>query len=352
MKKDIYKMFQIAFVFIGTIVGAGLASGKEITEFFTSYGLVSFIGIIFCGAFYIIMGTIISQISIRYELNSYSDVIKVISPNILGKFTGAITTVYLISSASIILAGSGALINQFFGIPKIIGTLIMIALASFFLLRGTDGLIEVNSFIVPALLSTITLIFILYIIFCGDNLSISYISQFTPPKKGVLISTILYAGYNTLCCSGVLVPLSNETRKSKIMVSGIALGAIGLTVLSTIINILLLINQPYIYKYEIPLLLCAQRFGNIIQALLLIIIWLEMFSTEVSDVYSISKTLEQTFKLPFKKGIFIVLAFALPISQIGFSNLITTLYPMFGILSLIFITQCIYFFYKNKEKLS
>ena len=78
MKKDIYKMFQIAFVFIGTIVGAGLASGKEITEFFTSYGLVSFIGIIFCGAFYIIMGTIISKISIRYELNSYSDVIKVI----------------------------------------------------------------------------------------------------------------------------------------------------------------------------------------------------------------------------------------------------------------------------------
>lgn len=298
------------------------------------------------------MGTIISQISIRYELNSYSDVIKVISPNILGKFTGAITTIYLISSASIILAGSGALINQFFGIPKIIGTLIMIALASFFLLRGTDGLIEVNSFIVPALLSTITLIFILYIIFCGDNLSISYISQFTPPKKGILISTILYAGYNTLCCSGVLVPLSNETRKPKIMVYGIAIGAIGLTVLSTIINILLLINQPYIYKYEIPLLLCAQRFGNIIQALLLIIIWLEMFSTEVSDVYSISKTLEQAFKIPFKKGIFIVLAFALPISQIGFSNLITTLYPMFGILSLIFITQCIYFFYKNKEKLS
>ena len=240
MKKDIYKIFQIAFVFIGTIVGAGLASGKEITEFFTSYGLISFIGIIFCGIFYIIIGTIISKISIRYELNSYSDVIKVISPNLLGKFTGAITTVYLISSASIILAGSGALINQFFGIPKIIGTLIMIALASFFLLRGTNGLIEVNSFIVPALLTTITLIFILYIIFCGDNLSINYISQFTPPKKGVLISTILYAGYNTLCCCGVLVPLSNETRKSKIMVSGIALGAIGLTVLSTIINILLL----------------------------------------------------------------------------------------------------------------
>ncbi len=350
MKKDIHKILQIAFVFIGTIVGAGLASGKEITQFFTSYGLVSFLGIFFCGLFYIIMGSIISKISIKYELNSYSDVIKIISPNILGKFTGVITTFYLISSASIILAGCGALINQFFGIPKIVGSLIMLCLACFFLLRGTNGLIEVNSFIVPALLSTITLMFILYIVFCRDMLSIKYISEFTPPKSGIVISTILYCGYNILCCSGVLVPLSNETKSTKNMVYGIAVGALGLTFLSSIINILLLVNQPYIYKYEIPLLLSAQRFGNIIQALLLVIIWLEMFSTEVSDVYSISKTLEQTFKVPFKKGIFIVLAVALPISQIGFSNLISTLYPMFGVLSLIFISQCVYFYYKHKEE--
>lgn len=40
--KSIIKVFQVAFVFIGTIVGAGLASGKEITNFFTVYGYKSF----------------------------------------------------------------------------------------------------------------------------------------------------------------------------------------------------------------------------------------------------------------------------------------------------------------------
>ena len=63
-----------------------------------------------------------------------------------------------------------------------------------------------------------------------------------------------------------------------------------------------MINQPYIHKFEIPLLFVAQPFGNIIQALLLVVILLEMFSTEVSDVYSISKTLDDTFKLDFKKA--------------------------------------------------
>ncbi|GAA0086077.1 transporter [Clostridium sp. MB05] len=352
MKRELSKIFQIAVVFIGTIVGAGLASGQEIKEFFTSYGISSFIGVIACGIFYIIMGSIVSKISIKYKLNSYGDVIKVVSPNILGKITGIITTLYLISSASIILAGSGALINQFFGVPKIIGSIIMIVLAVFFLLKDTDGLIEVNSFIVPTLVITITTITILYFMFCKDMMSLEFLTKFEPKKTGIALSTTLYAGYNTLCCLGVLVPLSNQVGKPKTMFYGVALGAIGLALLSFAINFLLMINQPYIHQYEIPLLFVAQRFGNIIQALLLIVIWLEMFSTEVSDVYSISKTLDNNFHIEFKKAIFIVLIIALPISRIGFSKLIGSLYPLFGLLSLVFIGQTIYFYFKHKEELN
>ena len=99
-------IFQVAAVFIGTIVGAGLASGREITQFFTVYGVKSFIGIILCGLFYIIMGSLISKIGLDYSLSSYSDVIKKVSPNILGSFTGIFTTLYLLSSSSIIQVGS------------------------------------------------------------------------------------------------------------------------------------------------------------------------------------------------------------------------------------------------------
>lgn len=352
MKKELLKVFQVATVFIGTIVGAGLASGKEITEFFTQYGLSSFLGIIGCGIFYILMSSIISKISIHYNLSSYSDVMNIISPNIFGKFTGVITTLFLISSASIILAGSGALIHQFFGIPKIIGSLIMILVGIFFLLRDTEGLIEVNSFIVPGLVCTLSLITILYFTFCKESVSLNNISSFPPRKSGILFSTILYAGYNTLSASGVLVPLSTQMKKTRTMIMGIIVGSIGLTILCLMINLLLTVNQPYIYKYEIPLLFVANRFGNIVQALLLVIIWLEMFSTEVSDIYSISKTIERSFNIKFKKAIFIVIGIALVISQFGFGNLITKLYPMFGLLSLIFISQCIFFFFKHKKELS
>lgn len=352
MKENLKLIFQVATVFIGTIVGAGLASGKEITQFFTQYGIKSFIGIIGCGFFYVIMCSIISKISIHNELNSYSDVINLISPNLIGKLTGFITTLFLISSASIILAGSGALIQQFFGIPRIIGSIIMICISLFFLLKGTDGLIEVNSFIVPGLVTTMTVITILYFCFSRDTVSIGNILSFEPKRNGIFLSTLLYAGYNTLSASGVVVPLSNQIKKPKIMILGILSGVIGLTILCSMINLLLTVNQPYIYNYEIPLLFVANRFGNIIQAVLLMIIWLEMFSTEVSDVYSISKTIEQSFGVDFKKVIFFVIGTALVISQFGFGNLITKLYPLFGLLSLLFISQCLFYYWKNKKILS
>lgn len=349
--RNLSKIFQIAAVFIGTIVGAGLASGQEITNFFTSFGPSSFIFIIFCGIFYVIIGSIISKISNNKNLHSYNDFINVISPNFFGKITGLTTTFYLISSASIILAGSGALIHQFSGIPKLVGTFLMIGVSIFFLYRGTEGLIEVNSFIVPTLIFTITVITGLYLFFCMDNISISSIIQSFPKKEGSLtISTILYAGYNVLCCCGVLVPLCTSVKDHKIMKKGVIVGAVGLTLLSLMINFLLFINVPYTFQYEVPLLFVAKRFGTVIQALLLIVILMEMFSTEVSDVYSIGKTLEQTFKIPFKKAVILVLLIAFPISLIGFGNLIKTLYPMFGCLSLIFVFFCIKYYIKNEFK--
>lgn len=348
MKEGLSKSLQIAAVFIGTIVGAGLASGKEITEFFTSYGLASFIGIILCGVFYMGICSIISAISLKYSLNSYSELIHLVSPNILGKITGLITTLYLFSSASIILAGSGALINQFFGIPKIIGSLLMLFMAIAILLKGTDGLIGVNLVIVPSLITTITVLTILYFTFCSDSISLDYFTSVQATKSNWELSTILYGGYNILCCAGVLVPLSTKFNNKKHLTCGIFLGVVGLTLLCLCINLMLMLNIPHIFSLEIPLLYVANRFGRIIQAILMAIILLEMFSTEISDVYSISRSIEQTFKIKFKKAIFIVILIALPISQIGFSNLITTLYPLFGLLSLVFISQCIYFYFKKR----
>lgn len=367
--KDFFKTLQVAAVFIGTIVGAGLASGKEITQFFTAYGYKSFIGILICGIIYILVCSMFVKISSSFNLKSYGELIKLISPGFLGQITDIFTSFFLMSGAAVILAGSGALLNQYFGLSKWIGIIIMALLSFLVLMKDTKGIIGINSIIVPSLILVISTIFILYILFAKDFITLNHLKSIPYYKNEWFLSTLLYAGFNMLCCSGVLVPLTNEFKKNSTIIGGIILGSIGLTLLCTVINIMLMLNVPYIYKYEIPLLYISHRFGNLLQVMLLAIIWFEMFSTVVSDVYSVGKMLQNmsekgrvygtsTFTtglwnyflnhITYKRSVVLILLLAFPFSQIGFSNLIKILYPSFGVISTIFIIQCSYFFIKNK----
>jgi uncharacterized membrane protein YkvI len=352
LRSSISKVFQIAAVFIGTIVGAGLASGREITQFFTSYGYKSFMGIIICGIMYIFVCSMIAKISLKHNLKSYNELITLVSPGFLGKVTDIITSMFLISGAAIILAGSGDLIKQYFGVSKWVGIIIMLCITLLILMRDTQGLIEINTIIVPSLIIVLSTIFILYILFSKDNININFFKSIPYLKKPWLISTFLYAGFNIICCSGVLVPLSMEIRSPKIITWGIVFGALGLTILCIMINMMLMLNVPYIYSYPIPLLYVANRFGHLIQIMLLVIIWLEMFSTEVSDIYSVGKTISSAFKVSYKKSVFIILGIAIPISQFGFINLIKVLYPSFGVISVIFIIQCTIFYLRQYTSFS
>lgn len=346
LKEKIILIFQISTVFIGTVVGAGLASGQEISQFFTQYGYKSFIGIIICSIIYIIMSIIIINISAKYRLNSYDGLIKLISPGFLGMATNFLTTFFLIASSSIILAGSGALIHQYFNLPRWIGILIMLIISIIVLSRNIKGIMEVNSIIVPSLILVIITLFMLYITFY-KNINTPYLKNIHYYKNNWLFSSLIYAAFNILCYSGVLIPLTHSINKKKSLIAGSILGSLGLTILTLIINFLLILNMPYIFKYEIPLLYIANRFGKILQIMILVIIFLEMFSTEVSNIYSVGKNFEEIFNISYKKSIVIILLITIPISQVGFVNLISCIYPAFGVISLIFIVQCIIFYFKN-----
>ena len=72
-----------------------------------------------------------------------------------------------------------------------------------------------------------------------------------------------------------------------------------------------------------------------------------MFSSQISNIYSLTRSLESKAKIPYKKGVIIVLAIATPFSFIGFSKLVDILYPLYGVLSLAFVMCCIIFYVKE-----
>ena len=85
----------------------------------------------------------------------------------------------------------------------------------------------------------------------------------------------------------------------------------------------------------------AKKFGIILPSLLTIVIWFEMFSTEISNIYSLCKRITYSFKIPYKISVLFIIIISIPFTFIGFTNLIRYLYPPFGAISFIFVFGCI-----------
>ena len=145
--------------------------------------------------------------------------------------------------------------------------------------------------------------------------SISYLKQTMPPKTGWGLSTVLYAGFNIMSCVGILVPLSTELKNNNDILAGVAIGSFFLTLISCVINFLMMVTYNQALQYEIPLLFVAKQIGPLIQFALLCVIWLEMFSSKVSNIYSLAKSLQNRFPFSFKKSMFIIIALSLPVTK-------------------------------------
>lgn len=347
--KRMILVLQIATIFIGSIVGAGVCSGRELNQFFATYGIAGFIGLILCGLLYIIFGKIIVTITTEKKVSSYNEFVDLVCPKLVARFINIVLTLFLLSSTSIILAGSGSIIHQYFNVPKWVGVLVMVACSSLFLLRNTEGLFEVNSIVVPTLIVIMSAIFFSYIKENDFSFTYSYMRLIPRQKSNLAVSTLVYVSFNILTIIGVLVPLSNELQKPKEIIKGIVIGSTVLTIISMYIMFLMLVNPFHAKMYEMPLLAIAMQMSRILQVAMLGVIWLEMFSSQISNVYSLSYFLKNKFHIEYNKGIFLVVILAAPFSVIGFAKLVEFLYPMYGVLSLVFLFYCSVFFYKMKK---
>lgn len=347
--KNIRLTVEIALIFIGSIVGAGVCSGRELNQFFATYGLNGFVGLIICGILYIIISGMIIRITDTYQVSSYDSFVALVCPKYVALFINVVLTLFLLSSTSIILAGSGAIMHQYFNLPNWMGTLLMIGLSSFFLLRETKGLFEVNTLVVPTLIVVMVSLFITYLLKYPETGHLTYMRMIPRQKTNLALSTLVYVSFNILTIIGVIVPLVHKLRNPKPIFRGVVLGSIILTLVGSIITFLMLVNPFYPALYEMPLLGIAMDLGPLLRGGLLMIMWLEMFSSQISNIYSLSFYLENRFSISYKQGIFLVMAIALPFSTIGFANLVEFLYPMYGVLSLVFLIYCAIFTYQKPK---
>ena len=198
-------MLKTIFVIIGTIIGAGFASGQEIYSFFNIYGENGLIGILLSC---VIIGIVIYKVltlSNEKSISTYQELLEKIKiPVKIRLILNAIINIFLLISFYIMVAGFSAYFYQEFNIPKIITSIIIVILCYITFMRNIEGIAKVNTIIIPIL---ILIVLALGIKSSTGNIIRNMDMDNIFPSFNWILKSIEYASYNSILLIPILISL-------------------------------------------------------------------------------------------------------------------------------------------------
>lgn len=329
---------KIVFVIIGTMIGAGFASGQEVYLFFFSYGLEGIIGLIISS---IIMGVVIYktfQIVNKFGINNYKDFLSIIlkKNSKLKPIINLIINSFILITFFIMIAGFGAYFEQELGISNFLGSTLLAFITFLIFMTNVKGVVKANELLVPFLIGFLVFIGILNLKGLPFKELGNYIIKTN--SSNFILSAILYGSYNSILLIPVLITLKDYIKNKKQIIKIAIISTIIIIFLSIIIFLLLVRVDVDITKLEMPAIYVVSNSFKILRYIYGFVILGSIFTTAISLGTSFLQNTTKDKKSYTQIAIIMCITSVL-VSNIGFSNLVNGLYPIFGYLGIIQIIK-------------
>lgn len=343
---------KVAAAYIGTVVGAGFATGQEILQFFNRFGVMGLAGLGITTMMFILFGYIIMVLGRKLNARSHLEIIMYSGGKTLGAAIDMIITFLLFCSFIAMISGTGALFAQQFNLPVMHGNILMTVLTAATILTGINGVINSISFIVPFMLVAVAGISI----FSMANAPLDITPAMPIIGENGLIfnwffAAILYVSYNTILSVAVLGPLGSEARDIKAVRNGVILGGLGLGLGSLMIYLTLSGYISEIARVEVPMIYVAGKISRTMQATYAAVLVAEIYTTAVGSFYGFISRITDLEKKSIRSRIIVAIfaAVALLASRLGFSNLVKYLYPIEGFAGIFLLISLLYTWFCTKK---
>lgn len=332
---------KISMLILGTIIGAGFASGREIITFFGKFGYGAYPLIILAGVLFFIFIYAFLRIGARVKSVQLQDA----NAAIFGKFSFIANILVMLNYILVIaamLSGSDALIEDMTGLPIL--SIATMVLAAIFVSVGIKGLKGVSAVLIPALilLTGITCIWTI----CMSASSMNTAAHLPSAENSVLqiINCLLYVGMNIFLASGVLtsVELDKKTIIKASFISSVAITALMLLILSAVF-----VSPEMVFNASMPILNMAVSLN--IGVVALIIIWLAIFTTLIGSVYVVSNWLLPVIHYR-AAAVCLVLIIGWLLGRQGFQNVVNVTYPISGLFGIIYSAFALFYLTRIRVK--
>jgi len=351
--KNFLVLVKVIALYIGSIIGAGFASGQEIMQFFILHGSNGLWGAALATFLLAYLGGMTMYLSVKIRSGCYRDILSRLMTPIGRKIMDAMSLVVLLGGLCAMMAGSAAVFEEHFGLPARAGSLSIALITALVILGGLEGVLTANVFLVPVKFTVVAVISLAALWSCGGSQG-EFISS-AAAAGGVagnwILAGILYVSYNIVAPLAVLSTLGRVVPL-KPGVAGGVLGGLLLGAAIFLVTLAGLAHMPEAGYYQIPLLYLAESLGAGFCHAVGIIIWLAILTTAIADAHGFASRLAPACKSRYRFYGIGACLLVLPPAGFGFADMVRLLYPLFGyvglVLTVILLSLPLVIFFRNK----
>ena len=330
-------VLNVALMFVGAIMGAGFASGREIWQFFGVFGEKGIVGALLVGILFIFLGTMTAYIARKLDTNEMG---RIIVPGNNRAVTNAVSWFMAIILFTVLInmtAACGAMVNQLFGINPMIGGVLIAVLVVATVLGEFHRISKVFKFVMPVLFAAVVIISIA-VIFSVEKTAVDPENLKPSPIAGNwILAACLYISYNILAMIPIVATSSVNAKSEKTALIGSGLGGIFLGVLALVIVKALQSDMSFAQDADMPMLAYSMRVNSAVGITYAVILFAAIYSSATSNFYGFTTKIKDG---PFKNRLVIcAAATAFVLGLVGFKNVVAYMFPIEGYLGFVIMAM-------------
>ncbi|MGE5614967.1 MAG: hypothetical protein ACM3XR_11250 [Bacillota bacterium] len=336
MPGEARNILRVACIYATSVIGAGFASGHEIMQFFSVYNTGGFFGIILAGILFSTVGGIMLGKVYSDRIRNYEEFIFPVFGWRLGWAVEISVTVFMLFIFCIMMAGSGRVISDMLKIQFKYASLLTGIICMVIILANIRGLAVLSTVITPVLILGIILAGI-YIIFFRDTETFVISGYLDRLTRNWFASSLLYVSYNSIPAFIIICSLLPYLKTRRTAVLGGILGGALLSIATLVIHIVIRLFMPGAMENELPILEILRKFSGPASRLYAFVLWAAMLVSAVTSGLCFVGRVEAMLKMDRRIVTLMLCAVAMPLSTIGFSKLVSSVYPVFGYIGLFMV---------------
>ena len=349
MKKTKIGFLSVAFMYVGTLMGAGFASGREIWQFLGVFGKSGYLGTAIVAFMFVTIGFMTSRLARIMDSN---DVGKIIVPgdnNFIKDIVAYFLSIALFLGIIVMSAAGGALFYQQFGLSRVLGGAIVVILVSISVIGGFERVLNIFRFVMPVLMVTVIIVCLVVIINNAGEPHAIGVFKPSPLAPNWWLAALLFFSFNAIGIVPIVATASIHAKNEKHAYFGSILGGILLSILVLAILITLLTDMEFTAGKDMPMLAFSEQLSPAVNLVYIAALSCAIYVSATSTFYGF--TIKMITGSHRKLKIIVAAWIGFALGLIGFTRIVEYVFPLEGFFDVAIIIMLITNYFKTTRKI-